>query len=49
MGDEPFTDEEISETIRAHKQIISSMKSQQWPMHRKLKVNKNDCNINISN
>ncbi|CAG2176665.1 unnamed protein product [Oppiella nova] len=38
MGDDPFTEEEISETIRAHKQIISTMRSQHWPMHRKLKV-----------
>ena len=38
MGDEAFTEEEISETIRAHKQIIANMRSQHWPMHRKLKV-----------
>lgn len=39
IGDEPFTEEEISETIRAHKQIIATMKHQNWPMYRKLKVN----------
>ena len=38
MGDDAFTEEEISETIRAHKQIIANMRSQHWPMHRKLKV-----------
>lgn len=38
IGDEPFTEEEISETIRAHKQIIATMKHQNWPMYRKLKV-----------
>ena len=38
MGEEPLTEDEISETIKAHKQIISNMKSQHWPMHRKLKV-----------
>jgi len=38
MGDEPMTEEEIAETIKAHKQIISNMKTQIWPMHRKLKV-----------
>ncbi|XP_046920657.2 transmembrane channel-like isoform X2 [Dermatophagoides farinae] len=38
IGDEPFTEEEISETIRAHKQIIATMKHQNWPMYRKLKI-----------
>ncbi|KPM08324.1 hypothetical protein QR98_0068400 [Sarcoptes scabiei] len=38
IADEPFTEEEISETIRAHKQIIASMKQQNWPMYRKLKI-----------
>ncbi|XP_054167274.1 transmembrane channel-like protein [Oppia nitens] len=38
MGDDEYTEEQISETIRAHKQIITNMRSQHWPMHRKLKV-----------
>ena len=38
MGEDHLTEEEVSETIRAHKQIITNMKVQNWPMHRKLKV-----------
>ena len=26
------------ETLKAHKQIIANVKTQTWPMHRKLKV-----------
>lgn len=36
--DDSLTEEEIVETLKAHKQIISNIKTQNWPMHRKLKV-----------
>ena len=36
--DEPMTEEEVIETLKAHKQIIANVKTQTWPMHRKLKV-----------
>ncbi|XP_015788900.1 transmembrane channel-like protein 1 [Tetranychus urticae] len=36
--DDSLTEEEIVETLKAHKQIISNIKTQNWPMHRKLKI-----------
>ena len=36
--DENMTKEDVMETLIAHKQIISNIKTQTWPMHRKLKV-----------
>ena len=36
--DESMTEEEVMETLKAHKQIIANVKTQTWPMHRKLKV-----------
>lgn len=33
-----MTEEEVLETLKAHKQIIANVKTQTWPMHRKLKV-----------
>ena len=33
-----MTEEEIIETLKAHKQIIANIKTQQWPMHRKLRI-----------
>lgn len=36
--DDTMTEEEVMETLKAHKQIIANVKTQTWPMHRKLKV-----------
>ncbi|XP_074604739.1 transmembrane channel-like isoform X2 [Brevipalpus obovatus] len=36
--DDALTEEEIVETLKAHKQIIANIKTQSWPMHRKLRI-----------
>ncbi|RWS08508.1 transmembrane channel-like protein 3 [Dinothrombium tinctorium] len=36
--EDTLTDEEILETLRAHKQIVANIKTQNWPMHKKLKI-----------
>lgn len=37
-SDEGMSKEDVLETLIAHKQIIANIKTQNWPMHRKLKV-----------
>lgn len=45
--DDTLTEEEIVETLKAHKQIIANIKTQNWPMHRKLRVGRINSRVHL--